>query len=133
MDIAPPARYPSRYMAAPMRKPKQDRLKVAGWKVGTAAEFLGLDAEEAAIVAVRAALAKLLREMRIDRALSQAQLARLIRSSQSRVAKMEAADSSVSIDLLVRTLVVSGTPGATIGRAFADIDPRRQRRVGRST
>ena len=79
-----------------------------------------------AIVAVRAGLAKLLREMRIDRALTQAQLARLIRSSQSRVAKMEAADSSVSIDLLVRTLVASGTSGATIGRAFADIDARRK-------
>jgi predicted XRE-type DNA-binding protein len=105
---------------------KQERLEAAGWKVGTATEFLGLSAEEAAIVAVRAGLAKLLREMRIDRALTQAQLARLIRSSQSRVAKMEAGDSSVSIDLLVRTLVASGTSGATIGRAFADIDVRRK-------
>jgi len=66
------------------------------------------------------------REMRTDRALTQAQLARLIRSSQSRVAKTEAADSSVSIDLLVRTLVASGTSGATIGRAFAEIDVRRK-------
>lgn len=112
-----------------MRKQKQNRLEAAGWKVGTATEFLGLSAEEAAIVAVRAGLAKLLREMRSERALTQAQLARLIRSSQSRVAKMEAGDSSVSIDLLVRTLVASGTSGAAIGRAFADIDaPRKVRR-----
>ena len=107
-----------------MRKTKQARLEAAGWKVGTATEFLGLSAEEAAIVAVRAGLAKLLRDMRTDRALTQAQLARLIRSSQSRVAKMEAADRSVSIDLLVRTLIASGTSGVTIGRAFADIGSR---------
>jgi len=113
---------------AHMRKQKKDRLEADGWKVGTSSEFLGLSAEEAAIVAVRAGLAKLLRDMRLERALTQAQLARLIRSSQSRVAKMEAADSSVSIDLLVRTLVASGTSGANIGRAFASIDSRRKGR-----
>lgn len=107
-----------------MRRQKQERLEAAGWKVGTTEEFLGLSAEEAAIVAVREGLAKLLRDMRLGRALTQAQLARLIRSSQSRVAKMEAADGSVSIDLLVRTLVASGTPGAVIGKAFAAIDRR---------
>ena len=109
-----------------MRKQKKERLEAAAWKVGSAAEFLGLRAEEQAIVAVRAGLAKVLRDARIGRALTQAQLAQLIGSSQSPVAKMEAADSSVSIDLLVRSLVASGTSGATIGQAFADIGPKRK-------
>lgn len=105
-----------------MRKQKKRRLESAGWRVGSAAEFLGLSAEEDAIVAVRAGLAKVLRATRLEREMTQAQLARAIGSSQSRVAKMEAADSSVSIDLLVRTLLASGTRGAVIGRAFAAID-----------
>lgn len=109
-----------------MRKEKRERLEAAGWKVGSAAEFLDLSEEEQAIVAVRAGLAKILRETRQSRTLTQAQLAELIGSSQSRVAKMEAADGSVSLDLLVRTLVASGTPGVVIGRAFAEIGPKRK-------
>jgi predicted transcriptional regulator len=78
------------------------RLHTAGWNVGY---IIDLGAEEAAIVTVRVGLAQLLRELRVERALSQAKLARLIRSSRLRVARMEEADRSVSIDSLVRTLL----------------------------
>jgi transcriptional regulator with XRE-family HTH domain len=40
--------------------------------------------------------------------LTQVALAKKIKSSQSRVAKMEAGDPSVSIDLLVRSLIALG-------------------------
>ncbi|OGO38999.1 MAG: hypothetical protein A2Z03_00735 [Chloroflexi bacterium RBG_16_56_8] len=40
--------------------------------------------------------------------LTQMELARLLESSQSRVAKMESGDSSVSLDLLVRSLIALG-------------------------
>ena len=108
-----------------MRKEKRRRLEAAGWKVGSAQEFLDLSDEEATLVAVRAGLAKLLRDARVDRHWTQTQLAEVIGSSQSRVAKMEAADSSVSIDLLVRSLIVSGASGSKIGEAFASIGRKR--------
>jgi len=59
-------------------------------------------------VELRLALSRGLRERRAKRKLSQEQLAGLIGSSQSRVAKMEAGDPSVSIDLLVRSLLTMG-------------------------
>jgi ribosome-binding protein aMBF1 (putative translation factor) len=111
-----------------MRKDKRQRLEAAGWKVGTAQEFLGLTDEEATLVAVRAALARVLKEARVERRWTQAQLAQVLGSSQSRVAKMEAADKSVSIDLLVRSLIVLGASGAKIGEAFAPVGRKRSTR-----
>ena len=91
-----------------MKKSKQQKLKAAGWKVGTAADFLGLSEEEAAFVELKVALATSLKKYRQDEDLTQSQLADMLGSSQSRVAKMEAADADVSIDLLVRALLALG-------------------------
>ena len=84
------------------------KLEAAGWKVGTVGEFLGLSDEEAALIELKLGLAYAMREYRSRRNLTQEQLGRLLGSSQSRVAKMEAADSSVSIDLMVRSLLRMG-------------------------
>ena len=92
-----------------MDKAKQKRLEAAGWKVGTVQDFLDLSPEEALLIDIRARLALVLSERRKAQSLTQAELARRIRSSQSRVAKMEAADGSVSLDLLVRSLLALGT------------------------
>ena len=89
-------------------KPTKKRLAAAGWKVGGISEFLGLTEEEAAIVELKIGLASAVREQRSRRSLTQVQLGRLLGSSQSRVAKMEAADPSVSIDLMVRSLLRMG-------------------------
>ena len=91
-----------------MRKVKKARLERAGWKVGTVRDFLGLSAAEEALVELRLTLSRSLRARRTRRRLSQEQLAKLIGSSQSRVAKMESGDPSVSIDLLVRSLLAMG-------------------------
>ncbi len=91
-----------------MRKDKKARLEHAGWKVGTVREFLGLSKAEEALVELKLTLSRRLREQRARRGLTQAQLARLLGSSQSRIAKMEAGDPSVSIDLLVRSLLAMG-------------------------
>ena len=91
-----------------MRKEKKAKLERAGWKVGSVAEFLGLSAAEAALVELRLTLSRGLRERRTRRRLSQEQLAKLLGSSQSRVAKMESGDPSVSIDLLIRSLLAMG-------------------------
>ena len=85
-----------------MNSIKKKRLERKGWKVGTAAEFLRLTPEESAYIEMKLLLSKNLRERRMDKSLTQEQLARFLKSSQSRVAKMETGDPSVSLDLLVR-------------------------------
>ena len=99
-----------------MRKSKKQRLKEVGWKVGTAKEFLALTDEEAALIEMKLALARSLKERRLARDLTQGELARELASSQSRVAKMEAADATVSMELLVRSLLVLGATRQEVGR-----------------
>lgn len=84
------------------------KLKDAGWSVGDAKELLGLTDAESKYVEMKLSLARGLRESRIRLGLTQVEVAELIGSSQSRVAKMEAADPSVSIDLLLRSLLKLG-------------------------
>jgi len=91
-----------------MKKSKQARLQTKGWRFGSAAEFLELTDEEAAFVETKLALSNSLRDRRTAQNLSQAALAKRLNSSQSRVAKMEAADPTVSIDLLLRALFALG-------------------------
>jgi DNA-binding XRE family transcriptional regulator len=99
-----------------MKKSRQDNLRTAGWQVGTAQEFLGLSDEEAALVEMKLALARGLKQRRLARNLTQDELARQLGSSQSRVAKMEAADASVSLDLLTRALLNLGATRQEVGR-----------------
>jgi len=101
-----------------MDKAKRKRLEARGWRVGTASEFLGLSPEEAALVEMKVRLSQALRARREARGLSQIALAKRLRSSQSRVAKMEAADQTVSIDLLLRGLVVLGATPRDIARVL---------------
>jgi len=114
-----------------MDKAKKKNLEGAGWRVGSAEEFLGLTPEEAAFVEVKLALSEKLKARRTQQGMSQAQLARRLGSSQSRVAKMEAADASVTVDLLVRGLIASGASKREIGNAIGGVAPR-QARTGRT-
>ena len=102
-----------------MRKEKKERLERAGWIVSDAREFLALNEADMALVDVRVSLARELRRRRMAKKLSQAALAKRIGSSQSRVAKMEAGDPSVSLDLLIRSLFTSGSTSADIGHVIA--------------
>lgn len=87
---------------------EKNRLQENGWQVGSAQDFLGLTDAEMAYIDLRLSLARRLREQRRENNLTQVQVARLIHSNQSRVAKMEAGDASVSLDLLIRSLLVLG-------------------------
>lgn len=97
-----------------MKDEMRKSLEASGWKVGTAEEFLNLTAAEATLIEMKLALSDGLRALRLERGLRQADVARAIGSSQSRVAKMEAADPSVSMDLLVRTLLRLGASPETV-------------------
>jgi hypothetical protein len=102
-----------------VKQSKRQKLERNGWRVGTAVDFLGLSAEESAYIEMKLALSETLREEREKKKLSQVQFARLIASSQSRVAKMEAADSSVSMDLLVKSLLALGVARKKVAKALA--------------
>jgi len=99
-----------------MKAEKQKRLENAGWRVGDAGDFLELSDDEAQFVDIKLALARRLRELREKRKWTQSDLAKRMGSSQSRVAKMEAADPTVSVDLLVRSLLVIGADRRELGR-----------------
>ncbi|OKH25477.1 helix-turn-helix transcriptional regulator [Chroogloeocystis siderophila] len=102
-----------------MDSAKRQRLEAASWKIGTAEEFLGLSSAEVALIEMKLALSRKLKEYRLNRKLSQAALARQIDSSQSRVAKMEAGEPSVSTDLLIRALLSIGATPRDIAEAIS--------------
>lgn len=102
-----------------MNEAKRKRLEAKGWRVGTVQEFLGLSDEESAYIELKLKLSEGLRKKRRERHIGQADLAKLVQSSQSRVAKMEASDSSVSIDLLIRSLLALGTTSSELGKMIA--------------
>jgi hypothetical protein len=97
-----------------VRVAKRRQLLQRGWAVGDVDEFLGLTPEERALVDLRLRLANGLKLRRAQRRLTQGELARVVRSSQSRVAKMEAGDPSVSIDLLLRSLIALGASNSDL-------------------
>ena len=103
-----------------MKDIKRKRLEAKGWKIGSAAEFLKLSPEESSYIELKIALSKNLQRCRREKNLTQEQLARMLKSSQSRVAKMEAGDPSVSLDLLIRSLLMLGTSRNSLARVLSE-------------
>lgn len=104
-----------------MRVSKRKNLEAAGWRLGSPRELLGLSAEEQTYIELRLKLAGGLKARRQARGVTQVQLAQRIKSSQSRVAKMESGDPTVSLDLLVKSLLALGASN----RELAEIISRR--------
>jgi DNA-binding XRE family transcriptional regulator len=102
-----------------MRAGKKRILENDGWRFGDTKDFLKLTPPEAEFVEIKLALSRRLRELRDKHDWTQAEFARRVGSSQSRVAKMEAGDPTVSIDLLVRSLLEAGADRRELGRAIA--------------
>ena len=101
-----------------MKANKLDRLKASGWEVGSTEDFLQLSDEESRLVELKLSLISAVKKSRIKRKLSQIDLAQRMKSSQSRIAKIEAGDPSVSLDLIVRALIASGATTRDIQAAF---------------
>lgn len=99
-----------------MDRDKRKRLEEAGWQVGTVQDFLGLSDEEALYIELRVLLTEALKARRKAAKLSQKAFAKAMKSSQSRIAKAEANDPTVSVDLLVRSLIALGASIAELGR-----------------
>ncbi|MDF1564316.1 MAG: helix-turn-helix domain-containing protein [Deltaproteobacteria bacterium] len=102
-----------------MERRKKIHLEKKGWKVGTVRELLELTDAESTYFEIKLRLSEHIRQGRKRKGLTQVQLAELVESSQSRVAKMEGGDPSVSIDLLIRTLLALGVTEQELGKVIA--------------
>jgi len=116
-----------------MNASKQKALEAAGWAVGDAEDFLGLTDAEREMVELRVALARKVRQLRERHRLTQKQLATRIKSSQSRVAKIEAAEADVSLDLMFRGYFALGGKPVDLDPSRARRAPRRDRPANRTT
>lgn len=101
-----------------MKESKRKKLEERGWKIGNIDEFLKLTPEESAFIEIKSMLSKDLQQRRLKTKMTQTELAKLIKSSQSRVAKIEAGDPSVSLDLLVRSLIALGGSAKSIAKVM---------------
>lgn len=110
----------SAFGSTTMREEKRKRLEAKGWRVGSTREFLELSPEEEAYVELRLRLADGLKKRRVRRHLTQTDLAKIVRSSQSRVAKMESGDLTVSLDLLIRSLLALGASRKDLAQIISD-------------
>lgn len=102
-----------------MRPLKRRKLERAGFKVGSVQEFLRLSDEEMAIIELKVRMVEMLRVARRAKGLTQHGLARLLGSSQSRVAKMEAGGADVTLDLICKALFALGVSREALGKAIA--------------
>lgn len=102
-----------------MNANKKKKLESAGFKVGSVQDFLGLSDEEMALIDLKVRLIRMLRPAREGTGITQNELASRIGSSQSRVAKMEAASPDVSLDLICKALLALGVTRQGIGKAIA--------------
>lgn len=102
-----------------MRTSKKRKLEAKGWRVGNAEEFLGLSPKDSAYIELKLKLAESVRETRVGLDLTQQEVADLIHSSQSRIAKIESGDASVSIDLMIRSLIALGVSNRDLARIIA--------------
>ena len=108
-----------------MNTSKRVRLQRAGWAIGDTVEFLNLSPQEAQFVELKLALAAGVRQLREQRGMTQAALAEQLGSSQSRVAKMEAADRSVTVDLMMRSLLAIGATPGEIAKLIKRVETHR--------
>ncbi len=95
------------------------KLQAAGWKLGNASDFLKLSEEEAVLVELKLSVTSALKNARRKHGLSQNDLAQRMGSSQSRIAKIEAGDASVTLDLIVRALLATGAKRQDLKKTFA--------------
>jgi len=102
-----------------MDRKKKEALESKGYKLGSVEAYLGLSTEESEYIELKLALSEALIKRRKKSNLTQAQLAKILKSSQSRVAKMENGDPTVSVDLLVKSLLAMGANKKSIAKAIA--------------
>jgi predicted XRE-type DNA-binding protein len=96
---------------------KKKRLEAGGWRVGTVEEFLALSEAEMALIDMHIRLCDEIKRRLQAARMSQAELARHLETSASRLSNM-LAGKQVSTDALVRALFVLGATSREIGKVI---------------
>ena len=102
-----------------MKALNRKKLQAAGFKVGTVQEFLDLSDDEMALIEMKVRLVAMLKAAREAKGITQQKLAKLMSSSQSRVAKLEGVCAEASLDLICRARFAVGATPKEIGKAIA--------------
>jgi DNA-binding XRE family transcriptional regulator len=102
-----------------MDSKKKKKLEARGWVVGDTSDFLQLTVEEARYIELKLALSESLKAERLKQQVTQVELAKMIGSSQSRVAKMESGDPAVTVDLLLKALLTLGVTKKQLAKIIA--------------
>lgn len=89
-----------------------------GWVEGSVQELLDLSDADMEYIETKLALSRRLRMLRAKKHLTQTTLATALKTSQSRVAKMEKGDPTVSVDLLLQALFRLGLSRKELARAI---------------
>jgi DNA-binding XRE family transcriptional regulator len=101
-----------------MIQSKRNKLAKLGYRVTTTQEFLGLSDGEMALIDLKILSIEKLKEIRSQKKMTQHQLARLLGSSQSRIAMMEKGQPDVSLDLICRALFALGVTRRGLGKTI---------------
>jgi DNA-binding XRE family transcriptional regulator len=102
-----------------MKKTKSAKLERVGYRLTNAQEFLGLSVQEMAVIDLKISLIQKLKEVRRTSGITQKELAKIIKSSQSRVAMLENGASDVSLELICKALFALGVTSKEIGKAIS--------------
>ncbi len=102
-----------------MNSKRRKELEAKGWKFGGVEDFLGLTDEELEYIEVKITLSEMVKDYRERNGLTQIAAAKILKSSQSRLSKIETADPTVSIDLQIKSLLALGATKEYIGQKIA--------------
>lgn len=102
-----------------MKRAKREHLERRGYKITDTQRFLGLSDEEMAVIDLKISLIQKLRDVRKAAGVTQKQLAKLMKSSQSRVAMIEGGSSDASLELICKALFVLGVSSKELGKAIS--------------
>jgi DNA-binding XRE family transcriptional regulator len=102
-----------------MKKSKKEKLQKLGYIVTDTKEYLGLSDEEMALIDLKIQLMNKLRVIRKKAGVTQKELAKIMQTSQSRIAMLEGGSSDVSLDLVCKALFALGISKKQIAKVIA--------------
>ena len=96
---------------------KRERIKSMGGRVTSAGEWLDLSPEEIAVIDMKIRLGEQIKARRRKKRLSQESLAKLLKTSQGRVSKLE--KGQATLDQLARSLLALGGSSKDVGQTIS--------------
>ena len=104
-----------------MKKMIRSQSTKKRYKVTNTQEFLALSDQEMAVIDLKISLIQKLRALRKATGCTQKQLAKMMKSSQSRVAMLESGASDASLELICKALFTLGISAKELGRTISNV------------